>query len=190
VTANQIVLRVIQTLEGQGIPYMLVGSYSSNAFGVGRSTQDADFVLELGDRAATPLFQALAPDLAFDPQMRLESVTGTLRFVGKHASGFKVELFLISDDAHDRERFRRRSRQPFLDAFAYLPTAEDVVIQKLRWFERSKRAKDLDDVKNVMAVQVGRLDLDYIRRWCDEHGTRSLFEELLVESRRFEPEQP
>ena len=51
-------------------------------------------------------------------------------------------------------------------------------------------AKDLDDAKNVIAVQAGKLDLDYIRRWCDQHGTRSLFEQLLVESRRFEQEQP
>ena len=189
-SANQIVLRVIQALEQLGIPYMLVGSYSSNIYGIGRSTQDADFVLELGDRSATTLLDALGPDLTLDPQMQLETVTGTARFVGRHESGFKVEFFLVSGDEHDRERFRRRKRQPFLTAFAYLPTAEDVVIQKLRWYQRSKRAKDVDDVRNVLAVQAGKLDLDYIRRWCDQHGTRSLFEELLVESRRFLPEQP
>ena len=188
-TANEIVLRVIEVLGQQSIPYMLVGSYSSNTFGIGRSTQDADFVVEFGTRPASPLFEALAPDLVFDDQMRLETVTGTLRYVGRHKSGFKVELFLTSSDAHDRERFARRQKLPFLTGSAYLPTVEDVVIQKLRWFERSKRAKDLDDARNVMAVQAGRLDLDYIRRWCDQHDTRSLFEQLLVESRRFEPEQ-
>jgi hypothetical protein len=189
VTSNEIVLRVLTALEQLGIPYMLVGSYSSNAFGVARSTQDADFVIELGNQSATALFQALAPDLQFDPQMRLETVTMTGRYVGRHpGSGFKVELFLLSDEPHDQERFRRRQRRAFLTGSAYLPSPEDVVIQKLKWFQRSRRAKDVDDARNVLAVQAGRLDLDYIRRWCDRHATRSLFEELLVESRRFEQE--
>jgi hypothetical protein len=190
-TSNQIVLKVVDALEQLGIPYMLVGSYSSNAFGHPRSTQDADFVVELGNRPATTLFERLAPDLQFDPQMKLETVTMTGRYVGRHAdSGFKVELFELSSDEHDRERFRRRRQQPFLGSRAFLPLPEDVVVQKLRWFERSRRAKDLDDVKNVLAVQAGKLDLDYIRRWCDQHGTRTLFEQLLQESLRFLPEKP
>jgi len=181
VTSNEIVLQVIDALDRHAIPYMITGSYSSNAFGIARSTQDADFVLELGDRSITPLFQALSPAIQFDPQMRLESVTMTLRYVGENpASGFKVELFMLSDDAHDRARFERRRRQPFLDGHAWLPTAEDVVIQKVRWFGRSRRAKDRDDAVNVIAVRAESLDLDYIRGWCDRHGTRALFEQLLA----------
>ena len=46
---NEAVLRAIEALEDCGIPYMLVGSYSTNAYGIPRSTQDADFVIELGE---------------------------------------------------------------------------------------------------------------------------------------------
>jgi hypothetical protein len=187
VTSNEIVLRVVEALEQFGIPYMLVGSYSSNVFGIARSTQDADFVIEVGDRSMAPLFQALAPDLWFDPQMQLESVTMTSRYVGRNeGSGFKVELFLTSGDEHDRTRFQRRRRQPFLTSSAYLPTPEDVVVQKLRWFGRSHRAKDRDDAINVLAVQLSTLDLEYVRRWCDAHGTRPLLEELLAEIQRLQ----
>jgi predicted nucleotidyltransferase len=44
-TSNEAVSKVAAALEGAGIPYMLVGSYSSNMYGVARSTQDADFVV-------------------------------------------------------------------------------------------------------------------------------------------------
>jgi hypothetical protein len=60
-----------------------------------------------------------------------------------------------------------------------VPTAEDVVVTKLRWSKHGQRAKDVDDVKNVLRVQAGGLDLPYIRHWCDLHGTRDLFERLL-----------
>ena len=46
-TGNQAALTVAEALESCDIPYMLVGSYSSNFYGVDRSTQDADFVIEL-----------------------------------------------------------------------------------------------------------------------------------------------
>jgi hypothetical protein len=41
VTSGDALLAVIDALESVGIPYMLVGSYSSNVYGVERSTQDA-----------------------------------------------------------------------------------------------------------------------------------------------------
>jgi len=180
-TSNEIVFRVIEELERHGVPYMLVGSYSSNAFGIARSTQDADFVIEAGDRSLAPVFQALSPIIKFDPQMQLESVTMTLRFIGQvPVTGFKIELFLTSNDPHDQERFRRRKRYPFLTGHAFLPSPEDVLLQKMRWYVRAKRAKDLDDVQNVLAVQAGKLDLPYIRQWADRHGTRELFERLLT----------
>ena len=50
-TGNEATLAVIDALEARSIPYMLVGSYSSNVYGVERSTQDAVFVVALGEGA-------------------------------------------------------------------------------------------------------------------------------------------
>ena len=54
-----------------------------------------------------------------------------------------------------------------------------VIITKLRWSKGGNRRKDVDDVQGILAVQAGALDLPYIRTWCDQHGTRALFEQLL-----------
>ncbi len=180
--ANQIVARVIEALDRLQIPYMLVGSFSSNAFGVARSTNDADFVIELGERSAGPLFDGLRDVLTFDPQMRIETVTGTLRWVGKSAdSAFNVELFLVSHDPHDRERFRRRERHPFVATSAWLPTKEDVLIQKLRWYARARRPKDWEDVISVLEAQGSAIDTVYLEQWCQTHGTVAFLHEALRE---------
>ena len=190
-TSNEIALQVIRLLEKHQIPYMLVGSYSSNAFGIPSSTQDAAFVIELGPQSISSVAKDLLPEIVLDPQLAFETATMTSRFVAKHTkSGFKVELFLLGDNSYDRQRFQRRQRQPFLDTTAVLPTVEDVIIQKLRWFGRIRRAKDLDDARNVIAVRHSGLDLPYIRQWCDQHGTRELFEQILLEAQRFEEEHP
>jgi len=79
-----------------------------------------------------------------------------------------------------RLRFQRRVVRDLGNGKkAFLPTPEDVVITKLRWSKQGKRAKDVEDASDVLAVQAGKLDLPYIRQWADQHGTRELFERLL-----------
>jgi hypothetical protein len=159
---------------------MLAGSYSSNYFGIARSTRDADFVIQLSDQSIARLLPLLGEGFNLDAQMSFETVTGTYRYIITHTrSTFKAELFLLRNDAHDVSRFSRRAPAQFLDRTTYLPSAEDVVITKLRWSKGGARTKDADDVRGVLSVQQGKLDLDYIRHWCDQHATRQLFEELL-----------
>jgi len=62
-TGNEATLAVIDALEACSIPYMLVGSYSSNVYGVERSTQDADFVVELVEGAIGELSRRLSPSI-------------------------------------------------------------------------------------------------------------------------------
>jgi len=81
VTGDEATSAVIIALNAAGIPYMLVGSLSSNFWGIPRSTQDADFVLDPGSRSLVGLTQSLGPEFRHDPQMSFERVTGTKRTI-------------------------------------------------------------------------------------------------------------
>ncbi len=89
-----------------------------------------------------------------------------------------VELFLLSDDAHDQQRFARRQRGRILERDVAIPTAEDVIITKLRWSHAGGRRKDIEDAENVIAIQGERIDWDYVTSWCDRHGTRALLDRV------------
>lgn len=180
-TSNEVVAKLVAALERLQVHYMVVGSYSSNVYGVARSTKDADLVVQLPQGSTSVLAAALGEDFRLDPQSVLEFNTFTTRFIVSHvATAFTVELFLLSDDPHDQERFRRRRRLPFLGGEAWLPTPEDVVIMKLRWAKRAKRSKDAEDALNVLAVQSGKLDMNYIRQWCQKHETVDVLDQLLA----------
>lgn len=182
-TAEQIVYQTVDALEAAGLAYMVVGSFSSNLYGVARSTRDADFVVELADKSPMEIAGRLGPDFHFDPQMSFETITGTYRFVATHrGSAFKLEFFLLSDDPHDRERFARRRREALGDREAYVASPEDVVVTKLRWSKGGNRAKDINDVRNVIRAQRDVIDWDYVQRWCDAHGTRDLLERTRAEA--------
>ena len=45
-TSEEIVVRCIDTLEAASIPYMVVGSLSSDLYAIPQSTPDADFAVQ------------------------------------------------------------------------------------------------------------------------------------------------
>jgi hypothetical protein len=177
-TGEEATLAVIDALEGLAIPYMVVGSFSTNVYGIPRSTHDADFVIHLASRPAREIAERLGPEFRLDPQMSFETVTMTRRHILEVVGiPFKIELFHLSDDPHDQERFRRRVQVSLFGRQVMLPTVEDVIVTKLRW-ALGQRSKDRDDVRDVIAVQGDRIDWDYVYAWCDRHGTRAVLEEI------------
>ena len=175
-TANEsITVRVADALEAGRIPYLLSGSFASNYYGIPRSTKDADFVVQMPSAVGREFAQRLGEDLILDPQLSFETNTGTFRQLVRHKKKtFTVELFLLSQDAHDKCRFQRRLAVPLFERKLWLPSPEDVIVTKLRW----ARGKDKDDARDVIAVQRDRLDWAYIEQWCNRHGTLSAMEQL------------
>ena len=177
--ATRLTIEALSRLE---IPYMVVGALSTNAYGIPRSTKDADIVLAVDPRSLFGLPNELGPEFALDPQGSFELVTATTRYHLRVPSiAFEIELFLLSSDPHDQARFARRrsihSQQ--IGTEVMVPAPEDVIIMKLRWALIAKRPKDTDDVRDVIAVQGDEaFDWDYIHHWCAQHGTRALLDEI------------
>lgn len=170
-----LMVRAADALAESGIPYMLAGSFATNYYGIPRSTNDADFIVQLQGGVGSDFIARLGSDFEADPQLSFETNTGTYRqIVGHKGSPFKLELFQLSNDPHDQSRFKRRVEVPLFARRLWLPTPEDVIIWKLRW----ARSKDRDDVRAVMGVQQGELDWAYIEGWCGQHGTRVLLDDI------------
>ncbi len=170
---EELAVRVIEAAEAEGVDFMAVGAIAAGAYGVPRSTRDVDLLVSVeipGSVAA--LIRKLSEFVSFDAQVSFDTLTWGRRHVGNSQSSppFKVELFETFEDPFVRSEFSRRQRVyvPILQCETWLPTPEDVVVQKLRW----GRNKDLDDARDVLAVQGPEtLDMTYVQRWCAEHGT-------------------
>ena len=169
---------LIKILDQENLPYMVVGSFSSNYHGIPRSTKDADIVLEFDPATWSGLEKSLPAELTLDPQGGFEMVTATRKELIRIAdSAFEIELFHLSSDPFDQVRFGRREKVLLsLGTTAWIATAEDVVIQKLRWAKGGLRSKDFEDVVNVLLRKGKDLDFAHIEHWCGVHGTMALLE--------------
>jgi hypothetical protein len=174
-TIDDVAFRVVDALNAAEVPFMLVGGFSSNYHGIPRSTKDADFVVQFNNALSERFACTLGPDFEAEPQLSFETNTGTQRQEFRVAGTvFKVEVFRLSDDPHDQERFRRRRPVDVDGHRVFFPTPEDVIVWKLRW----ARAKDREDVRAVIGVQAGKLDWPYIEHWCAQHGTKARLDEI------------
>ncbi|MFO0827027.1 MAG: hypothetical protein U0572_02670 [Phycisphaerales bacterium] len=178
-TAQECIESTLKALNALRIAHMITGSLASNVYGLPRMSKDADIVVSIEHRQLADLAASVRPALRLDAQQAFEGVTGTTRWsLVADGGAFEVELFELGDDAHDRARFARRRPIELYGIPTFIPTAEDVVVQKLRWAARGKRDKDIDDALNVLFVSGDALDWPYVRDWCDAHGSRELLESL------------
>ncbi|KAA1261774.1 hypothetical protein LF1_43340 [Rubripirellula obstinata] len=172
---------VIIELEKQDIEYLLVGAFACNLYAVPRSTNDADFVVTLPQPDIVKFTKSLGDDFKLDPQMMMEIFTGSVRHVLCYSpTDFEIELFQATQDPHHLEQWQRKVKASIaeIDCKAWVPTAEDVVIQKLRWARR----KDLDDVVNLLVVSGDKLDWSYIDDWATKHETTQQLKQLRLEA--------
>ncbi len=172
---------VFDKAEALDIPHMSVGAIAAGVYGIPRATKDIDLLVSIDVRDDLPRLMAALDELAeFDGQTHFDTITWGRRHIAVSRSSppIKIELFETFDDPFVHSEFSRRCRKfvPILGRSIWLPTGEDVVVQKLRW----GRPKDLEDARDVLAVQGPEsLDMPYIRRWCAEHGTEGRLDGIL-----------
>jgi hypothetical protein len=125
VTGTESLPQLTAAFDLAEIPYMIVGSYSSNYYGVPRSTKDADLVVHLSSSERSRLPDILPEGIEIEKQISFEMVTSTRReLLRVEGTLFQIELFKLSDDFHDQCRFERRKKvEIFPGKDVYLPTA-------------------------------------------------------------------
>jgi hypothetical protein len=180
---------IVAILNRLGIPYLIGGSVASSVYGIARHTSDVDFVVQikLGD---IPLFmEAVKTDYYADDEMIAEAIHTGTSFSLLHLTRLvKLDMFIKQNTAWAEEAWKRR-QQGFLEANGEalpvnLPSPEDMVLQKLRWFQMGGGVSDRQwsDILGMLKVQGERLDRAYLRHWAADLGLTERLEQALSAS--------
>jgi hypothetical protein len=183
-----VTLLVVDALEALGVSYAIGGSLSSALHGVMRSTLDADLVADLRLEHAAPLAQALSGAFYADAEMIRDAIRRHVYFNVIHLqTAFKVDVFVIKARAFDRAQLARRQSRLLSEdpaRYAYVTSAEDIVLSKLEWYRMGGQVSDRQwrDVLGVLAVQGKWIDVAYMRAMAVKLGVSDLLERALQEA--------
>ena len=181
-TVEELAIQVIAACEGQGLDHMLTGAFAYNYYGIPRATKDVDIVVDVtGEDKIKKLIDRLEPEIEFRGQVQFDTLTWGKRHIGTPAGDttLQIELFELFDDPFVQAQFKRKRRLalPQISIGTWIPTPEDIIVQKLRW----GRPKDLDDARDVLATEgTETLDMPYIENWCSIHKTTGRLQATLA----------
>ena len=171
-SAPEVLRRITQALENAGIAYMLTGSFASAHYGVPRSTQDIDLVIEATAAQLRTFVQSLPADeyyADFDAALeaqRKESLFNVIDLV----TGWKIDLIIRKSRSFSREEFGRRRVVDLQGLGLFVATAEDVILAKLEWAKLGNSDRQIEDVAAILRLQSETLDRRYLERWIAELG--------------------
>jgi hypothetical protein len=185
----ELLKKVVATLDGAGIEYMLTGAIVSTAQGVPRTTHDIDVVIDLREKDAGPLIAAFRqPDYYLSEASIQEALAtrGTFNLI-EPLTGNKVDFWLLTDEPFDRSRFSRRCSYEFKGVRLRVSSPEDTILMKLKWADAlSGSEKQFNDALRVYEVQYRCIDLEYLSRWADRLGITTLLHRIRTEAKPLE----
>jgi len=140
----RVALIVAAALEACRVRYLVGGSLASAVSGEPRSTLDVDMVVELSDKDVEPLAAALGDSSHVDADALRQAIRERSSTNVIHCeTSTKVDLFIVVRSALDRTQMDRRQRVRVTtdpDAWLYVYTPEDILLQELAWYPARERS--------------------------------------------------
>jgi hypothetical protein len=183
-----VALRVADSLERCGLRYLLGGSLASSITGEPRSTLDVDMMVEMPQSAVSCVIDHLGAEFHADSDAFVRAIRSRTSVNVVHLpTATKVDLFIMGAlpiEATQMDRRRKVEVAGRAGAQLYVYTPEDILLQKLRWYELGGQVSDRQwrDILGILLVQGDRLDLPYTRASAAEIGVARLLERALDET--------
>lgn len=180
-----VTLVVVDALKAISVRYLVGGSLASSMHGIPRATHDVDLVVEMGPEHVAPLVAALQGAFYIDRDTIDEALKRRSSFNIIHLETMlKVDIFIAGSGAFAREELARAEARQIEDGELVVATAEDIVIEKLRWYRLGDGVSDRQwrDVLGVLQVKNEDLDWEYMRRWSRSLGLEELLERAAAEA--------
>jgi hypothetical protein len=180
-TEYEVFAFVIDILEKLRIPYMIGGSVAAIAYGEARLTLDMDVVIDMNKEQA----KQFADSFGQEYYVNLDSILEAMRTRGhfniiQSEKGIKVDFYLLKDEVFDQEEFLRKRREAFDEKReAVFAAPEDVILKKLEWYKMGESQKHIDDIKGVLRISGGKLDMPYIEKWALKIGVQDIWQKIV-----------
>jgi hypothetical protein len=177
---------VVKVLDEIGAPYMIVGAFGGSVYGISRSTNDIDILVDLQEKDCYAISEKLPlPRYYADPEMIKNSIeTGIMFNLIDTDEGAKADLVPLKREPEYQLAFNRRTRATFTDPSgqsfeAWVAQPTDIIIGKLRAWDEGRSDKHPKDIFAILffclrGYSNHAVDLDEVTKEAARIGSETL----------------
>ncbi len=173
---------VLDALERLEIPYAVVGSYASGAWGEPRMTRDIDIVIRLLP-AQVDLLCAVFPADEFyvSREAANDAVQRNGQFNVIHpSSGNKIDFMIIGVSDWSIKQLERRKKVEFEPTtIGFVAAPDDVILGKLIYYRDGGSDKHLRDIAGILTTSGDMVDRDYVSEFAAKFGVADVWQRVL-----------
>lgn len=178
-----ILRHAVDVLERLEVPYLVVGSIASIAYGESRFTQDIDIVAAFEMKHVPGLLAAFpAPEYYVSEPAIRDAIRTSFQFYIIHlSSGNKIDFILPRTGAWADTRMARRRPVRLLPERDVMTAApEDVILGKLWYYSEGGGDRHLRDISGILRISGEGVDRAEVERWARELGYLEAWEQVLA----------
>jgi hypothetical protein len=150
-------IRVVKALDEIGAPYMIVGAFGGSVFGIIRSTNDIDMLVDLQEKDCYAISEKFPlPRYYADPEMMKNSIEMGIMFnLIDTEEGARADFVPLKREPDYQLAFNRRVKETFqtpsgevFEAWVAQPT--DIIIGKLHAWKEGRSDKHPKDIHAIL----------------------------------------
>lgn len=186
---RRLLINIVKILERLKIPYIVTGGIAILIWGRPRFTADIDIIIELTEKHASALHDALMA-LGKAGYIDQDSIAEALKSQGEFnfidgETGVKVDFWILKEkDAFDISRLKRKKKLLVLGKKIYFTSPEDLFLIKLKWYKKSGSSRQREDAESILQISGKRLDMKYIKKWAVILNTSDILREVILASEK------
>lgn len=181
---------VLRKLEELKIPYVVIGAFAGQLYGIQRATHDVDILVDMNESQVDRLAAAFpSPPYYADPNQMLGAIRAHSNFnIIDGSRADKVDLFTLSMDRRYQTAFDKRTRQLIVEPDGqsfqiYVARVEDVIVGKLMAWAEGRSYRHVADIYEMMVFQYMQGDSnerEFDHSYVDERAA-TLGEDVLLQ---------
>jgi predicted nucleotidyltransferase len=154
---------IIEFLETNKIPYMVIGGIANSIYGEPRQTFDIDIKIKINEQISLVELLERLSKISESIHQNPVNFANEMRVFPINIEGTKIDL-IFADLNFEKEAIDNSVRYNYDSIEINVCRPEDLIIQKCV----SEREKDWSDIKNIIKININNLNKDYIMKHCKE----------------------
>jgi len=176
---------VVENLQKAGIAYVICGSIAASFYGVERSTQDADIIIDPTEEQLANFLKLLGDAYYVSSDAVFEALKQRTMFnIIDVENAWKADLIIRKKTDFYTEEFHRKRKEKLLGEDLYILSPEDIILSKLEWAKNNQSEQQFRDALGVAVTQWANLELAYLHKWAEQLQIKSSLEQLLEQAKR------